>query len=145
MLIRLHRWRSSLTRVYTLPFCLHLLDAFHCRKPRGSNFRTLQQVFRVWIFQNFMVVWQGLTVLAANEVWWNYVCVFNSQVSYLSLLLSLGRWFNNGIKFTVIIVIFVFFSVWAASWQNQQTGMCAQGRLRSAWASPSLIRVFVVR
>ena len=25
--------------------------------------------------------------------------------------------------------------VWAASWQNQQSGMCAQQRLRSAWAS----------
>ena len=25
--------------------------------------------------------------------------------------------------------------VWAASWQNQQSGMCAQRRLRSAWAS----------
>ena len=24
---------------------------------------------------------------------------------------------------------------WAASWQNQQNGMCAQPRLRSAWAS----------
>ena len=24
---------------------------------------------------------------------------------------------------------------WAASWQNQQNGMCAQRRLRSAWAS----------
>ena len=24
---------------------------------------------------------------------------------------------------------------WAASWQNQQNGMCAQGSLRSAWAS----------
>ena len=26
--------------------------------------------------------------------------------------------------------------IWAATWQNQQTGMCAQQRLRSAWASP---------
>ena len=26
-------------------------------------------------------------------------------------------------------------SKWAASWQNQQHGMCAQQRLRSAWAS----------
>ena len=26
-------------------------------------------------------------------------------------------------------------TVWAASWQNQQNGMCAQRRLRSAWAS----------
>ena len=25
--------------------------------------------------------------------------------------------------------------IWAASWQNQQNGMCAQRRLRSAWAS----------
>ena len=24
---------------------------------------------------------------------------------------------------------------WAASWHNQQSGMCAQRRLRSAWAS----------
>ena len=24
---------------------------------------------------------------------------------------------------------------WAASWQNQQYGLCAQWRLRSAWAS----------
>ena len=27
------------------------------------------------------------------------------------------------------------FYKWAASWQNQQSGMCAQRRLRSAWAS----------
>ena len=26
-------------------------------------------------------------------------------------------------------------SIWAATWQNQQSGMCAQRRLRSAWAS----------
>ena len=26
-------------------------------------------------------------------------------------------------------------TIWAASWQNQQNGMCAQRRLRSAWAS----------
>ena len=34
---------------------------------------------------------------------------------------------------------------WATSWQNQQNGMCTQWRLGSAWASPSLIRVFAVR
>ena len=26
-------------------------------------------------------------------------------------------------------------SIWAATWQNQQNGMCAQRRLRSAWLS----------
>ena len=34
---------------------------------------------------------------------------------------------------------------WAASWQNQQNGMCAQRRLRPARHLPSLIRVFTVR
>ena len=31
--------------------------------------------------------------------------------------------------------IFFCEAKWAASWQNQQNGMCAQRRLRSAWAS----------
>ena len=31
----------------------------------------------------------------------------------------------------------IAFSIWAASWQNQQNGMCAQQRLSSAWASES--------
>ena len=35
--------------------------------------------------------------------------------------------------------------IWAASWQNQQNGMCAQRRLRSTWASARLIRFFAVR
>ena len=35
-------------------------------------------------------------------------------------------------------------SKWAASWQNQQNGMCAQWRLRSAWAHATLL-VFVRR
>ena len=39
----------------------------------------------------------------------------------------------------------VYFDKWAASWKNQENGMCAQRRLRSAWAPPSLIRVFTVR
>ena len=30
---------------------------------------------------------------------------------------------------------FIIGIIWAASWQNQQIGMCAQQRLRSAWAS----------
>ena len=28
-----------------------------------------------------------------------------------------------------------YFDIWAASWQNQQNGMCAQRRLISAWTS----------
>ena len=31
---------------------------------------------------------------------------------------------------------------WAAAWQNQQNDLCAQRRLRSAWASAQLMWVF---
>ena len=31
-----------------------------------------------------------------------------------------------------------FYGIWAASWQNQQNGMCAQWRLGSAWALAQL-------
>ena len=32
-------------------------------------------------------------------------------------------------------MLMLLFLIWAALWQNQQNGMCAQRRLRSAWAS----------
>ena len=35
--------------------------------------------------------------------------------------------------------------IWAASWHNQQNGMCAQQRLRSAWASTESDQSFAVR
>ena len=34
------------------------------------------------------------------------------------------------------IFSFLHTYIWAASWQNQQNGMCAQWKLGSAWASP---------
>ena len=33
-------------------------------------------------------------------------------------------------------------TIWATSWQNQQNGMCAQRRLRSAWASAQSFCLF---
>ena len=36
-------------------------------------------------------------------------------------------------------------TIWAASWQNQQNGMCAQQRLRSAWASAQSDQSLAVR
>ena len=43
-------------------------------------------------------------------------------------------------KFNLSFLVSVFFYfivrfIWAASWQNQQNGMCTQQRLRSAWAN----------
>ena len=44
----------------------------------------------------------------------------------------------QSLKFRTITIIassIKFFIIWAASWQNQQNDLCAQQRLRSAWAS----------
>ena len=38
-------------------------------------------------------------------------------------------------KFTCALMTVHWNTKWAVSWQNQQSGMCAQRRLRSAWAS----------
>ena len=47
--------------------------------------------------------------------------------------------FKSVVDFSTLISGFLHFifsdQIWAASWQNQQNGMCAQRRLRSAWAS----------
>ena len=51
-------------------------------------------------------------------------------------LLSCRVWFricNEKNNLTIFIQEDI---IWASAWQNQQNGMCAQRRLRSAWASP---------
>ena len=42
---------------------------------------------------------------------------------------------TESISWTPVGQISTTFLIWAASWQNQQYGMCAQWRRRSAWAS----------
>ena len=68
---------------------------------------------------------------------------FNSSVWHLRLMLRL-IWVIAGLTghfFCSVFLQFIFnyailmVQLWAASWQNQQNGMCAQWRLRSAWAS----------
>ena len=45
-------------------------------------------------------------------------------------------WAHNGnMQPFTILFCSCLTTKWAASWQNQQNGMCAQRRLRSAWAS----------
>ena len=47
-----------------------------------------------------------------------------------------GIWFGCAIRSQKVIdsKSMVLTVIWAASWQNQRNGMCAQQRLRSAWA-----------
>ena len=47
-----------------------------------------------------------------------------------------GRWWGSFRSYHVLVPLALYLVLmWAASWQNQQSGMCAQRRLRSAWAS----------
>ena len=58
-------------------------------------------------------------------------CSRNSQNFY-----TLAKWsFRGCILFSACPEFRHSVNIWAASWQNQQNGMCTQQRLRSAWAS----------
>ena len=41
-----------------------------------------------------------------------------------------NRWAHTSVCYFVMLCL-----IWAAAWQNQQNGLCAQRRLRSVWAS----------
>ena len=71
------------------------------------------------LFQNST---EDLKVCETKSCW--PVCISNTLIHSLSSFTS-----NKFIK------IYLSFDIWATSWQNQQNDMCAQQRLRSAWAS----------
>ena len=59
-------------------------------------------------------------------------CVRNQKVTFVQ------RFYNPSVIFMNKKCFSWYHSlaaIWAASWQNKQNGMCAQRRLRSAWAS----------
>ena len=67
--------------------------------------------------------------------WKHYNIYNNTQVmSYMSIyaVIILFSWEKS---FTDTKLQAPNKFIWAASWQNQQNGICAQRRLRSAWAS----------
>ena len=56
----------------------------------------------------------------------------------LSLRWGTGHYVCFFIRRTIFcpnIIVLAAGRIWAASWQNQQNGICAQRRIRSAWAS----------
>ena len=58
-----------------------------------------------------------------------FFCLFFFCLSFLSLPLCVRDWLR------LVVVAFAVLFIWATSWQNQRNGICAQRRLRSAWAS----------
>ena len=86
----------------------------------------------VWIIQNICVcaylIIPTTGFLRLDIIFRKYRCVCKCHVSFAS-------------QYTIVFKLTsesAFSRVnhrWAASWQNQQNGMCTQRRLRSAWAS----------
>ena len=65
-------------------------------------------------------------VLTLNE-WWSLT--YSAEVGQNDIVCRMHVKRNVDILRTMVLLI------WTAAWQNQQSGMCAQQRLRSAWAS----------
>ena len=61
-------------------------------------------------------------------------CMHFKAVWFYEIAL-MGFIINSVALHAVCFLCIYFESIWAATWQNQQNGMCAQRRLRSAWAS----------
>ena len=88
-------------------------------------------------YQSFFIKYQPFAI-KVNILKWYTVCYFFILDDY-SFYSKVSRYNPCSWNF-----------IWAASWQNQQNGMCAQQRLRSAWASgqpgmPRLIWVYAGR
>ena len=58
-----------------------------------------------------------------------------SNVVVRKIRMSLKLWWTNLMKGKIFQSLASYTFKWAASWQNQQNGMCAQRTLRSAWES----------
>ena len=77
-------------------------------------------VVRIWHNTIFLVMWLNYY----NCKIYNFSNCFNKWCSFI---VNYGN--------TSLLIWNKFRVKWATSWQNQQNGMCAQQRLRSAWAS----------
>ena len=108
----------------------------YCKNPKNSDTRKVcgnhHKIQTRWLYRKVMhpkdaagmvnsvdpdvgAVWSGSTLFAQ---------------AYLSANFDLMTVTDD-----IAEVIPYYFLNWAASWQNQQNGMCAQRRLRSAWTS----------
>ena len=97
----------------------------------GSNWNTSNEV-GCWV-TNLTSYWLGsigsdniYEVSCANEVK-GLGCCCSRQHIWLQIQAVVNLWANSPYNHLNVI--------WAAAWQNQQSGMCTQRRPRSAWAS----------
>ena len=77
---------------------------------------------------------QSLRSLGARVIFFVLHLIFLFQSRVVSLLRG-EIWLNQILLMAIHFYFRQFFNKWAASWQNQQYGMCAQRRLSSDWAS----------
>ena len=97
-------------------------------------------VVRIWPKQVFS--WRSTFVLCLFHIFFYFWCYSLSWLFHYFLTSQSSTWGetyisdeNNIWPWETCAAMAVKDEDWATSWQNQQNGMCAQRRLRSAWAS----------
>ena len=90
----------------------------------------------------FKIIWipKQACLKEGGPVWSDYTLPFHLHLLDAILL---GK--TSLFKVLEFKQFFLCPRIWAASWQNQQNGICAQRSLRSAWASAQSDQVFAVR
>ena len=74
--------------------------------------------------------------LGVSGVFFSFLFDFFIEIPVWSDAAFCRIWAFCGVRFGSALFAYVpFMHIWATSWQNQKNGMCAQRRLRSAWAS----------
>ena len=100
--------------------------------------------FLTWsIVSVYMYVWLYVCMLCMYgwmDGWmdgWMYVCMYVCIYVYtrINCIIIISGFRIADEAFLKYSSIRTSCSMWAASWQNQQNDLCAQRRLRSAWAS----------
>ena len=81
---------------------------------------------------------QWFCLLDIRDDYWTSFSAFKGFMAYITkfaCVVMISLFFCCRLKTTSSFKWYLISEKWAAAWQNQQNYLCAQRRLRSAWAS----------
>ena len=90
-----------------------------------------------WLLILFVSVSETVLLSSFKNFGLSYLQVFSLNICRIPCVVVgylVIKW-QYDLRFTFYRQFLLSVHMWAASWQNQQNGMCAQRRLRSAWTS----------
>ena len=100
--------------------CTYLIFKMHYSTPKASTVCNVKPAISQ---MECDVMFRGFPILLQNILWQIFDVIIRTAILLTNLNTLFWIWQCWCLK------------NWAASWQNQQNGMCAQRRLRSAWES----------